>query len=191
MSKDVMFFGLDMALLQEQRKKDPPKRLPWHRSPAKALLETDIDNDVHLQILPNGKKIKPEAIYKSRSEYQEHELKVFRNHIYQEVKRREKLKSNVRFAKKKLRVVRPVIATNQAIDLIERGEIVDMEEERKRLTKKLESERLDNQAEPPETAPPETDNSTTISTTSGTSKTSTMLAKKREAASKKKKKATL
>ncbi|CAB9529376.1 hypothetical protein SEMRO_2485_G328980.1 [Seminavis robusta] len=193
MAKDVMLFGIDMAVLKERRDKDPPKSLPWHRSAAKQLLEKDIDDGIHLQILPNGKKIKPESIYKSRREYQEYELTVFRNHIYQEVKRREKRESNLRFEKKKLRVARPVIATDQAIDLVERGGVVNDGDERKRLAKKIEGEKLN---EGIETLLRDQDNSTistnsAISTNSHTSKASKTLARKREAAAKKKKKAIL
>ncbi|CAB9509955.1 hypothetical protein SEMRO_412_G137850.1 [Seminavis robusta] len=94
MSKDCEYFGNDMSVLLEQRKDNPPIKRSWHTSEAKTLLQEDIDNGVHLSIDPEtGTKIEPKAIYQLRPEYREFSLKVFRNHIYQEVKRREKMES--------------------------------------------------------------------------------------------------
>ncbi|CAB9527103.1 hypothetical protein SEMRO_1942_G306770.1 [Seminavis robusta] len=104
MAKDCAYFGNDMSVLLEQRKENPPVERSWHTSEAKTLLEEDITNGIHLSIdQETGKKIEPKAIYRLRPEYREFTLKVFRNHIYQEVKRREKIESKHRFGKKKLR----------------------------------------------------------------------------------------
>ena len=47
--------------------------------------------------------MKKELLYETREEYQAFDLKVFRDHIYQEVKRRERKESKDRFAKMKNR----------------------------------------------------------------------------------------
>ena len=93
MQSDCVAYGHDMALLMELRAGEPPIRT-WHHSDAKYMLQQDINNGKH-------QEMKPELLYHTRKEYQDFDLKVFRDHIYQEVSRREKRAH--RFAKKKKR----------------------------------------------------------------------------------------
>ncbi|CAB9511159.1 unknown protein [Seminavis robusta] len=191
MAKDCMYFGMDMSLMKQLRANNPQEKIPWHRSPAKKLLEIDIATGIHLQIDPEtGKKRKPLSIYKSREEYQDHDLKVFRNHIYQEIKRLEKRESNLRFEKKKYRV-RTIIAVEDAIDLVQRGEMKESEEAVKRMVEKQQEE-ADNEQQQEEAdneQQQEKDDRSAISVATGgsstASKSSSILARKRAAASKK------
>ncbi|CAB9531365.1 hypothetical protein SEMRO_3464_G348310.1 [Seminavis robusta] len=99
---DCEAYGHDMAIILQMRKDNPPVQVPWHRSEAKPLLEKDIDEKKHLEIDPEtGEKIKPRQLYQSRVEYREYKLKVFRDHLYQEVKKRER--KQFRFEKKNSR----------------------------------------------------------------------------------------
>ena len=56
----------------------------WDGSEAQQLLKGDIDNNQH-------NIMKPKELYESRLEYQVFTLKVFRGHIYQEIKTRKYL----------------------------------------------------------------------------------------------------
>ena len=69
--------------------------IPWHQSPAKLLLKEDVDKGKHIEMDPMD-------LHSTRAEYLTFPLKVFRNHIYQEVNRNAKRAS--RFAKKKTRL---------------------------------------------------------------------------------------
>lgn len=52
----------------------------WDGSDAQQLLQTDINNEQH-------KQMKPELLWLSRSEYRQFDLKKFRGHIHQELRR--------------------------------------------------------------------------------------------------------
>jgi hypothetical protein len=105
MCSDCEYYGHDIGLLLvlRENKNESVQAIAWHKSEAKALLEKDIKNKVHLKIMENKKKISPKEIYKTRVEYRAFPLAVFRNHIYQEVKRLEKIESKIRYNKKKKR----------------------------------------------------------------------------------------
>ena len=105
MGEDCEIYGHDIALLKIIRANDPPRKVPWHKSEAKLLLEKDIDDGKHVAIMDNGKKITPKELYQTRLQYREFSLAVFRDHIYQEVDRR--AKKDVRFKKKKRRMKPP------------------------------------------------------------------------------------
>lgn len=94
MQSDCLAYGHDLALLKKLRANDPPPATPWHRSEAKYVLTQDVNHGKH-------KVMKPAELYQTRTEYQEFDLKTFRNHIYQEVDSRAK-RTN-RFIKKKRR----------------------------------------------------------------------------------------
>lgn len=88
---DSEAYGHDLAIILEMRANNPQQKRPWHRSPCKELLEKDIDDKKHLAIDPmTNKKVTPKQLYQSRIEYREYTLKVFRNHIYQEIDKRAK-----------------------------------------------------------------------------------------------------
>jgi len=72
-------------LLPPRAATDPRGSYPrWDGSKAQRLLKLDIDSGEH-------KKMKPEKLHATRTEYQDFPLKVFRDHINQETKsRREK-----------------------------------------------------------------------------------------------------
>jgi hypothetical protein len=110
MCRDCEYYGHDIGLLLDLRQNEPPRQIQWHKSDAKALLEKDIKNSVHLKVMADGKKIAPKQLYETRVEYRAFPLAVFRNHIYQEVKRLEKIESKIRFGKKKQR--RPASAAS-------------------------------------------------------------------------------
>jgi hypothetical protein len=99
MLKDLEYYQHDVEKLKDQRLGDPPSKIPWHKSEAKKLLEQEIDNGV----LEQDPKPTPSKMYNGKAEYQQFTLDQFRNHIYQEVKRREKIESKARFGKKKMR----------------------------------------------------------------------------------------
>lgn len=113
LAEDCEAFGHDMALLKEVREKDPnPPPTPWHMSAAKPLLLQDIDAGKHKKMLPN-------VLWETRIEFMEFGLKVFRDHLYQELDKRDKKDS--RFQKKKKRLAPPPRATvvdEAAMDLI-------------------------------------------------------------------------
>ena len=59
-----------------------PRGYPrWERSEAERLLKIDIDESKHLTM-------KPKELHQKRKEYQEFPLEVFRDHIYEEVRKR-------------------------------------------------------------------------------------------------------
>ena len=72
----------------------------WHTSAARKTLNAAIDDG----IFDKPKKPTPVAMYNSESVYREFTLKEFRKHIYHELKRRERIKTNLRFVKKKYRM---------------------------------------------------------------------------------------
>jgi hypothetical protein len=114
MADDCRGYGHDIEVLREYRKNNPtsqPYATPWHKSTAKKLLEADMDSNKHLKTLPM-------ELYQSRIEYREFSLRVFRDHIYQEKKKR--ANKGTRYAKKKKRLPPPPrdIATNVGEDLI-------------------------------------------------------------------------
>jgi hypothetical protein len=103
MCRDCEYYGHDLGVLTTLRANDPPGPIEWHKSEAKPLLKNDIKNKVHLTITESGTKITPMELYQTRVEYRAFSLQVFRNHIYQELKKLEKIESNIRFGKKKKR----------------------------------------------------------------------------------------
>jgi hypothetical protein len=116
MAEDCEGYGHDIALIREIRKADQvPMSIPWHLSEAKPLLEKDMKDGFHKTMVPS-------ALWESRIEYMKFDLKVFREHIYQETKRLEKLETHARFKKKKTRLPPPQHASlvNEAmLNLIE------------------------------------------------------------------------
>jgi len=85
MLTDCAAYGNDRAILKEQRASDPPASIPWHKSHACKLLKMDVDNDKeHKELL------KPADLYTTREEYHAFTLKLFQNHLYQEVDSRAK-----------------------------------------------------------------------------------------------------
>jgi hypothetical protein len=114
MAEDCRGYGHDLEVLTEYRRNNPTIQehiTPWHKSIAKKLLEDDMNNNKHLEM-------QPIELYETRLEYREFPLKLFRNHIYQETKKR--ANKNSRFAKKKKRLPAPPrdIATKVGEDLI-------------------------------------------------------------------------
>jgi hypothetical protein len=118
MAEDCEAYGHDVALLQELRLDDPPDEpTPWHKSEAQTFLSKDIDA---------GKHSIPAALWESRIAYMEFPLKTFRDHIYQELKRREGVKTKARFKKKKNRLAPPAradIVDEAALNLINQGRL--------------------------------------------------------------------
>ena len=96
MLQDCEYWGLDSANLYDHRQKYPLEDIPWHLSDAKDLMEKDIDDGLHLKMIPM-------KLQETRPEYAAFDPDTFRNHIYQEVKKREKFASKIRFGKKQLR----------------------------------------------------------------------------------------
>ena len=69
----------------------------WHKHPSKMLLRADVKAN-------KGAKLVPKVLWKSRKEYQDFPLSVFRNHVYHEKRRlREKPYWQVKRNKKGLR----------------------------------------------------------------------------------------
>jgi hypothetical protein len=93
MQMDCEAYGHDRAVLKELQAANP-QYIAWHESEAKMLLKQDIDEGKHHQL-------KPSELHASREHYKTFSLKVFRNHIYQEVDSRSKRAQ--RFANKKTR----------------------------------------------------------------------------------------
>lgn len=90
MARDARDYGHDRTIVMKLRQNDPKK--PWHKTECPKLLKKDVNEEKHLSMKPN-------QLYLSRPEYQEFELSVFRNHIYQGVDSRPKRAA--RFEKKK------------------------------------------------------------------------------------------
>jgi len=67
--------------LNPKKKYDAKGRPLWDGHPAQVLLKEDVKNKRH-------KGVRPSAFRLTRKEYQEFELDVFRNHIYQEIRLR-------------------------------------------------------------------------------------------------------
>lgn len=135
MLKDVDWFGHDMALVKQLRAADSGS-IPWHKSDAKYLLDDDITNEVHLKInSETGMKNTPQDMHKSRPEYQQYPLGVFRGHLYQEIKRREKLESKARFGKKKYRCPAGA-ATDALVKMASEYDKTTEEAEKKRQEKR-------------------------------------------------------
>jgi hypothetical protein len=120
MADDCEAYGHDIALLQDLRKDDPSDEpIPWHKSEAKAFLSQDIDAGKHESMIPS-------ALWESRIAYMEFPLKTFRDHIYQELKRRADVESKARFKKKKNRLAPPSRADTvdeAALNLINEGQL--------------------------------------------------------------------
>ncbi|CAB9525586.1 hypothetical protein SEMRO_1697_G291880.1 [Seminavis robusta] len=112
MRTDCEAYGHDMAIVADLHSNNPPIPTPWHKSAAKKLLEKDIEEDKHL--LPNGDKLMPIVLYKSRVEYREFKLKKFRGHLYQYLDKREKAKNAHRYNKKKTRGKAPATIVHNA-----------------------------------------------------------------------------
>jgi hypothetical protein len=112
MLRDCEFYGHDMAVLQEFRLACPLSGAPFYKSDAKRLLVKDVQDNVHLKIMDDGKKISPLAIYNSRPENKAFSLSVFRDFLHQEIKRQDKMKSKIRFGKKKLRTPVDVVSSD-------------------------------------------------------------------------------
>lgn len=80
--RDAAALSRDRAIFPPHSVKDKHgNELHWPDSEAFQLLKQDIDNGKH-------QTMKPEALWKSRPEYESYDKKVFRGHIYQEVKSR-------------------------------------------------------------------------------------------------------
>lgn len=78
---EEMLYEHDKALHPRTNPRDSQGRLIFHRHAAKKLLRSDINN----QMYPNV--YTPRELWRSRPEYQEFELKVFTQRIYQEIRR--------------------------------------------------------------------------------------------------------
>lgn len=94
MEMDSLFFGHDKSIMMNERMNKPRASPLWIESLAPIFLKQDIDEGLHNHLTPA-------ELYASREEYQDFPLKVFRNHIYQEVDTRSKRAH--RYAKKKTR----------------------------------------------------------------------------------------
>jgi len=77
---EEMLYEHDKALHPRTNPRDSQGRLIFHRHAAKDLLRTDIQNGIYPQLTPS-------QMWHSRPEYQEFELKVFTQRIYQEIRR--------------------------------------------------------------------------------------------------------
>jgi len=77
---EEMLYQHDKALHPRTNPRDSQGRLIFHRHAAKDLLRTDIQNGLYPQK-------KPEELWHSHPEYEEFELKVFTQRIYQEIRR--------------------------------------------------------------------------------------------------------
>lgn len=100
MEMDCIDYGHDFALLKELRKNNPIERIPWHKSNAAPLLTKDIKEGKHKVPM-----FKPKDLYESRPDYREFTLKEFRDHLYQERDKQDKLAR--RFARKSTRMQHP------------------------------------------------------------------------------------
>lgn len=93
---------LDSLALRHDRKSHPkPEKNNrgeprWEGSEAERLLKLDVDNGKHNTMTPQN-------LHKSRNEYEDYALTVFRKHIHQEVKTRKFIKQRKDRAKKKKR----------------------------------------------------------------------------------------
>lgn len=83
MELDCAGYFHDKDALSAAGRFDPSKPVPWHKSEAKELLKQDIDAGKHLEM-------KPIDLRDTREVYKLFELEVFRKHISQEARRREK-----------------------------------------------------------------------------------------------------
>jgi hypothetical protein len=84
MQTDCESYGNDRAILKTLQAANP-QNIAWHELEAKNLLKLGVNKGKHLH------QVKPTELYaSSRKEYQHFLLKVFRNHIYQEVNSRSK-----------------------------------------------------------------------------------------------------
>jgi hypothetical protein len=84
MEEDCALYGHDIALIELIRQHEPaPPQVPWHKSEARQLLVKDIERGKHSLMAPR-------ELYQERIEYRAYSLVVFRNHIYQEAKKKEK-----------------------------------------------------------------------------------------------------
>ena len=92
MLTDCECYGHDLGALRDLLKNQPPVPTPWHLSEAKALLAEAIDNGEH-------EKMKLARLYKTKPEYREFSLTVFRKHLHQELYKREKKARNQRSKK--------------------------------------------------------------------------------------------
>jgi hypothetical protein len=78
---DTAAFAHDCALLARKQDDAPGVLLRWDGSEAERVLKLDVANGLHINLTPKN-------FHRSRPEYQVFSLKVFRGHIYQELKRR-------------------------------------------------------------------------------------------------------
>jgi len=96
MADDLFDYNHDVELLKEYRKQYPLRvAVPWHKSKAKTILEQDMDAGKH-------RSQKAMELWTSNPEYQMFPLKVFRDHLYTEQKRRDN--KGIRFEGKKKRL---------------------------------------------------------------------------------------
>ena len=95
MQTDCEAYGLDQEFVKTMLSGDHQPKSLWHKSEARKLLKVDVNEGKHLQM-------KPSELRATRVEYLTFPLKVFRDHIYQEVDSR--AKRLVRFEKKKTRI---------------------------------------------------------------------------------------
>ena len=96
---DQMAYDHDLAHLRTLRA-GQTQTLQWHRSDAKWMLIQDINMGKH-------ELMKPAELRLTRAEYQEFDLKTFRNHIYQEVDKRMKRQFRFELKQKRARNTAP------------------------------------------------------------------------------------
>lgn len=111
MMNDLKNYQHDVKKLVDQRVGEAPRKVPWHKSEAKKLLEDEIDKGV----LEQDPKPLPHEMYNAKAEYRQFLLEEFRNHIYQEVKRREKMETRAKFGKKRYRNAQETVDKDMAL----------------------------------------------------------------------------
>ena len=112
MLEDCEWYGHDAAVLIDHRKKFPLESVPWHLTECPRLLEQDITDGQHNKMIPS-------MLHYSRPEYLAFDIDVFRGHLYQIIKQRERVGSNIKFGKKKFRMAAdsdPAEATMPMVD---------------------------------------------------------------------------
>lgn len=108
---DCELYGHDLAVLKQMKRdraaanpdNETASPLKWHHSPAKKLLHKDV-------LVAALMELTPTQLHKTRPEYMAFDLKIFRNHLYQEkdAYRRRKF----RMEKKASRAPRPPSSSN-------------------------------------------------------------------------------
>jgi hypothetical protein len=104
MAVDEDDYRHDIELLTEYRRRHSILAVPWHKSNAKALLGQDMDAGKH-------SLLRPAELWAGNAEYQQFPLKVFRDHMYTEQKKRDN--KGVRFQGKKKRLPKAPKISNE------------------------------------------------------------------------------